>query len=303
MSQALKDEVGNKYGTLIVIFKTRDKNGRTAWYCQCDCGNSKIVRGSDLRTGRITTCGPGCPCKTQRSGVFQNLTGKTFGQLTVVSRATNTIDNKITWHCRCSCGKEKDIRGSDLKTGKIISCGCYKNQLASQRMFKDETGNKYGKLTVLSLYSMKPKVIWRCKCDCGKETLVSGVCLRSGNTKSCGCTLSWKEEEITSLLKKLQIKFIRQYTFPDLLGKEKHPLRFDFAIMKQNILVGLIEYMGRQHYSPIEAWGGEEALRSTQERDKRKSQYAVEHNIPLLVLNKENKNLEEDIKKFVGEIL
>lgn len=28
---------------------------------------------------------------------------------------------------------------------------------------------------------------WRCKCDCGKETIVSGGNLRRGNTKSCGC--------------------------------------------------------------------------------------------------------------------
>ena len=28
---------------------------------------------------------------------------------------------------------------------------------------------------------------WKCKCDCGQETIVQGTCLRSGNTKSCGC--------------------------------------------------------------------------------------------------------------------
>jgi len=28
---------------------------------------------------------------------------------------------------------------------------------------------------------------WECKCDCGKITKVTGYCLTSGNTKSCGC--------------------------------------------------------------------------------------------------------------------
>ena len=33
--------------------------------------------------------------------------------------------------------------------------------------------------------SNKPK--WRCICDCGNITVVTGINLRSGNTKSCGC--------------------------------------------------------------------------------------------------------------------
>ena len=51
--------MGNKYGDLTVIGLTKDKNNRTAWFCQCKCGNTKIVRGPDLRQGRITSCGCG----------------------------------------------------------------------------------------------------------------------------------------------------------------------------------------------------------------------------------------------------
>lgn len=28
---------------------------------------------------------------------------------------------------------------------------------------------------------------WKCKCDCGNETIVLGTSLRTGITKSCGC--------------------------------------------------------------------------------------------------------------------
>jgi hypothetical protein len=28
---------------------------------------------------------------------------------------------------------------------------------------------------------------WECICDCGKEVIVSGLCLRGGHTQSCGC--------------------------------------------------------------------------------------------------------------------
>ena len=71
----------------------KDKKGRTAWLCKCDCGREKIVRGSDLRTGRITTCGAGCPLKHASS--YKNLEGKRFGYLTVLYRKGSTKSNKM----------------------------------------------------------------------------------------------------------------------------------------------------------------------------------------------------------------
>lgn len=59
MSQPnLKDEIGNKYGKLTVIERVQNSIYGTAnWLCQCECGNTKICRGSDLRRGEITHCG------------------------------------------------------------------------------------------------------------------------------------------------------------------------------------------------------------------------------------------------------
>ena len=54
----------------------------------------------------------------------------------------------------------------------------------------DITGHVYGQLTVIE-ESEKKKAgtyIWKCRCTCGKETHVPVSYLRSGNTKSCGCT-------------------------------------------------------------------------------------------------------------------
>ena len=49
-------------------------------------------------------------------------------------------------------------------------------------------GKRYGRLVVIEKAdSLKGHVRWRCKCDCGKECVVHGSSLRSGNTKSCGC--------------------------------------------------------------------------------------------------------------------
>ena len=55
----------------------------------------------------------------------------------------------------------------------------------------DETGNRYGRLTVLRVGEKKMKGVlyWLCKCDCKNETEVRGQDLRCGKAMSCGCRL------------------------------------------------------------------------------------------------------------------
>jgi hypothetical protein len=56
---------------------------------------------------------------------------------------------------------------------------------------KDETGKRYGKLSVLKFYGVsdKQKACWLCFCDCGTLHTVAGYNLRNGTTTSCGCRL------------------------------------------------------------------------------------------------------------------
>lgn len=54
--------------------------------------------------------------------------------------------------------------------------------------FIDLTGQKFGRLTVIERSDVKKKDIhWVCKCDCGNITIVNGMKLKTGRTKSCGC--------------------------------------------------------------------------------------------------------------------
>jgi hypothetical protein len=53
----------------------------------------------------------------------------------------------------------------------------------------DLVGQKFGKLTVISLNKKENGIIfWDCKCDCGNETVVRGGCLTQGKSNSCGCS-------------------------------------------------------------------------------------------------------------------
>ena len=65
-------------------------------------------------------------------------------------------------------------------------------------MIIDETGNVYGRLTVVELYDRKkdifactsPGAYWVCRCECGNEVIVYSGSLRKGHTRSCGCLRS-----------------------------------------------------------------------------------------------------------------
>ena len=53
--------------------------------------------------------------------------------------------------------------------------------------FIDRTGQRFSRLTVLSRAPSKNRVRWFCRCDCGKDTVVTGDNLKSGEVQSCGC--------------------------------------------------------------------------------------------------------------------
>ena len=55
----LKDEMGNKYSHLLVIERAPNQGTRAMWKCLCDCGNTVIVRGTELRNERQKSCGCG----------------------------------------------------------------------------------------------------------------------------------------------------------------------------------------------------------------------------------------------------
>lgn len=55
---------------------------------------------------------------------------------------------------------------------------------------KDQTGRKFGRLTIISLHERSEKSTmhkWLCQCTCGKTVVTAIQNLRTGNTRSCGC--------------------------------------------------------------------------------------------------------------------
>lgn len=59
-----------------------------------------------------------------------DLTGKTFGRLTVVEHP-NGSSGKVV--CRCTCGTVKSVYAMSLKSGKTKSCGCLQKEIVARQ--------------------------------------------------------------------------------------------------------------------------------------------------------------------------
>lgn len=60
-------------------------------------------------------------------------------------------------------------------------------------------------------------------------------------------SMSRGEIKIADILTHAGLEFKREYSFPDLLGNSKHPLRFDFCVLDDAGEIDfLIEYQGVQ---------------------------------------------------------
>jgi hypothetical protein len=63
--------------------------------------------------------------KNRHAHNFMDLTGRTFGRLTVVGLSLNVDGSgKPCWKCRCACGNKHTASGSCLRRGQTQSCGC-----------------------------------------------------------------------------------------------------------------------------------------------------------------------------------
>lgn len=141
--------IGEKYGKLkIVEFVKKDKRNKAYYLCKCDCGNEKIVRYDSLRGGKTQSCGCLTKEKVKELGYsnFKDLTGKRFGRLEVIKLTEKTDRYYGKYYlCKCDCGNEKVIRGTQLTTGKTKSCGCLNLELSSQRMKGENNWNHKNK--------------------------------------------------------------------------------------------------------------------------------------------------------------
>ena len=243
-----------------------------------------------------------------------SMEGKRFGRLMVLQDSGKRgSDGSILWTCKCDCGNTKDILGTNLRNGKVVSCGCYQKEKAKETINNNRNtpksliGNKYGKLLVLEDSGQRTKqrrIIYKCQCDCGRVALVSSACLVSGDTISCGCLKQSRGEYyIEQCLKNNNIIYEREFTNYLLKSEKNGYYRFDFALFKSNLLIGLIEFDGKQHFEQLdEHIFTKSRLEEIQHNDKIKNQYCKDYGIPLLRIRYDEKDIDKKVLEFYSSI-
>ena len=92
------DLTGQIFGDLTVIERDTTVAAREAyWKCRCSCGNIISTRGSTLRGGKATSCG----CMSGKKAgekMTKDLTGQTFGELTVLQKDETNTQKGAFWN-------------------------------------------------------------------------------------------------------------------------------------------------------------------------------------------------------------
>ena len=285
----LKDLTGQQFKNLTVLYRAEDvikdgKKRRVKWHCRCNCGNEFDAIADNLTRRPNMTCQE-CANKIRAEHNRINVVGNKYGRLMVLEIISDTSPTKV--RCVCDCGNEHICDQTDVVSGHTQSCGCLWHDAISESNTKDWTGHisAHGiEFLHQECINKNGQWLWRCRCGiCKNEFVALPAKINNGHITSCGCRIqSSGEEYVENILNQYNIDFIPQYKFNDC--KMKYVLRFDFAIFYHSQLLGLIEYDGKQHFEPIDFFGGLDGFKRTQERDNIKNTYCNLHNIPLLRL-------------------
>lgn len=182
-------KIGYRIGSLTVISKTDErKSGYTVWNCKCDCGGEIKLDTRYLQRGTVTDCG----CKSNVKPGMVDLSGQRFGKLVCIELWSEKDSRGNTqWLCHCDCGNTCIAALPQLRSGYKKSCGCL-----GHPPLKDYIGKRFHKLVVIG-YAGKCDGMhrWKCRCDCGNETIVGQTLLQTGKTKSCGCLRNVKSSD------------------------------------------------------------------------------------------------------------
>ena len=203
--------------------------------------------------------------------------------------STEYIDCDSKLEFECECGNHFFASWSNIKHMSGLCKKCAMSQVSHedymQRILKYldrfELINKYE--------SSEKEVYFRCKkCNTlihqkARHTYERGI--------YCPCCDGTRGEQyISDYLLVKKINFISQYKFEDC--RNINPLPFDFYLPDYNIC---IEFQGKQHYEPVEYFGGKERYKEQVIRDNIKKQYCKDNNIILLEISYKDFNNIDDI--------
>lgn len=315
-----KDLTGMKFGRLIVIERAieleqeRLKHGKrkdTYWICECECGNKKIKpkRGTDLKLGKVLSCG--C-IRNEAIRVYASNMSNGGNSILDYIKANN-LEHRIDWEKNESENIDLSMIAKKSNIKIWVKCDNFSEHPSykvSCHNFSSGSGCPYCsgikvcKVTsigwlyprVLSIWSDNntkspyectpgnntKKILFKC-CDCGEEYKRSAYESVKVNFRCPKCNKrSLGEQKIFEILSDKGLYVLEQHRFKDC--KYKNTLPFDFYIPNKNACV---EYDGEQHFTPVKFNGisydkAKQLFESNKIRDKIKTEYCEKHKIRLI---------------------
>lgn len=221
----------------------------------------------------------------------------TYIERTVIQRAMNA--NRT---CLSKC---KGCNGSRENCHYSVQCREKNLTKIPDRSTKMSIGDKIGNWEILDIYPSgndsghQMSVLCKCLyCGTQKKARLNAVL---DNAAACECfkNHSIGEMMISKALENLDVSYLTEYVFDDLVGLGGGSLRYDFAIFNQeNKLCGLIEFDGEQHFQDAGSYFNQNG--TVQIHDKIKDDFAEKHNIPLLrVPYYEITNVQDIVANFI----
>jgi hypothetical protein len=258
---------------------------------ECRC----LIDGYEWTTeARNPYRGHGCPkCAHRKRGLSYRTDNKAFvDRLKIVNPYVEPIDEYITSlipiKCKCLiCGEYFLGIPRNLLQGRIhIECARINSgnkTRKSHNQFLKEMILANPNIEVLGQYKGADKKI-NCRCRvCGHEWSPFANHIVKLGVGCPKCSESKGEKRIATYMNNNNIQYISQYTYGDLIGINGGLLRFDFMVHYNNHNF-LIEYQGHFHDGNllIKEIQTKEELSYQQEHDRRKREYAAQHDIDLL---------------------
>lgn len=276
-------------------------DARTGIKFKCgECGNVWTVRPDNILSGK------GCPrCRENRAKealtlsdyelrkkiaeinpeirIFQILESGTHGKSAVLCQKHNVIwiahNSTLLRGCGCRlCANEK-IRESKVRSHDDFV------KIVAQVSPHIEIVGEY--------INARKKVKVRCK-NHNETYYATADLLMKGMANCPKCTMTSGEYKVANYLDASGYEYIPQYSFDDADPVIKRK-RFDFYLPELNTC---IEYDGKQHFEPLQNFGGEETFEYTKKNDKIKDDYCAENNIRLIRIP----YTVDDVGEYLGEM-
>ena len=272
-------------------------NSKTKLLCKCLIDNYEW-----MQTPNSLQQGIGCP----KCNNYMRMNNEEF--LSEFYSKNNTIEIKSKYKNRrtpllCECkidGYQWNAYPYDLLHDKCRCRRCLNKEKYTTESFRNIMYKINPNISIIGNY-INNKTPIECECKiCGFHFYPPPGDIKNNKTGCPNCKRkdSVLESNVIAFLKKNNINYEHPKKFDGLKGVGDRSLSYDFYLTDYN---KLLECQGEQHFKPIKYFGGIDKFEIQLEHDKRKRQFAEDHNIEMIeIVYSDRFNIDNVLKEKLG---